>query len=214
LQDKALTQLAGVSVPDAQLRIAGTKLSQKGPVLITHWGLSGPAVLKLSAWGARVLFEKNYEYTVMVNWLGEANEPQVREVFVEFKSQHPLKLVVGTPPFPLPKRLWEYLTLKSGIDAETKWNNFSGKNYNRLINNLICDTYSARGKTTFKEEFVTCGGIPLQEVDLQTMESRVCPGLYFAGEVLDIDGVTGGFNFQAAWTTAWLAAKAMTSNHT
>lgn len=213
LQDKAITQLAGVSVPDAQVRIAGTKLSQKGPVLITHWGLSGPAVLKLSAWGARVLFEKNYEYSVLVNWLAEANEPQVREVFATFKSQHPLKKVMGTPPFPLPKRLWEFLTLKSGIDPETRWNNFSGKNHNRLIQNLICDTYSARGKTTFKEEFVTSGGIALQEVDLQTMESRVCPGLFFAGEVLDIDGVTGGFNFQAAWTTAWLAAQAMTSNH-
>lgn len=209
LVDKAVTQLAGVSVPDALVRIAGTKLSQQGPVLITHWGLSGPAVLKLSAWGARTLHEKNYQYTVLVNWLAEANEPLVREQMGNFKAQHPLKKVVSQPPFPLPKRLWEFLALKAGVDAGMRWNNFSGKKYNRLVNILVCDEYAAQGKTTFKEEFVTCGGIKLQEVDLQTMESRICPGLYFAGEVLDIDGITGGFNFQAAWTTGWLAAKAM-----
>jgi predicted Rossmann fold flavoprotein len=209
LKDNAITQLAGVSVPDVVVKIAGTKLSQKGPILITHWGFSGPAVLKLSAWGARILHEKNYSYTVLINWLSEQNELRVRELLGVFKSNHQLKKVVSNPPFQLPKRLWEYLALKSGTDAETRWNNFSGKNYNRLINSLVCDEYSASGKTTFKEEFVTCGGIILQEVDLQTMESRSCPGLYFAGEVLDIDGVTGGFNFQAAWTTGWLAAQAM-----
>lgn len=209
LKDNAITQLAGVSVPDVVVKIAGTKLSQKGPILITHWGFSGPAVLKLSAWGARILHEKNYSYTVLINWLSEQNEPRVRELLGVFKSNHQLKKVVSNPPFQLPKRLWEYLALKAGTDAETRWNNFSGKNYNRLINSLVCDEYSASGKTTFKEEFVTCGGIKLQEVDLQTMESRSCPGLYFAGEVLDIDGVTGGFNFQAAWTTGWLAAQAM-----
>ncbi|MEX2594902.1 MAG: NAD(P)/FAD-dependent oxidoreductase [Anditalea sp.] len=209
LKDNAITQLAGVSVPDVVVKITGTPLAQKGPVLITHWGFSGPAVLKLSAWGARILNEKNYSYTVLINWLSEQKEPQVRVFLEAFKSKHPLKKVVSSPPFLLPKRLWEYLALKAGIGAETRWNNLLGKNYNRLINNLVCDEYPASGKTTFKEEFVICGGIKLDGVNLETMESRSCPGLYFAGEVLDIDGVTGGFNFQAAWTTGWLAAQAM-----
>lgn len=209
LTDKTITNLSGLSVPDAEVKIAGTKLSHRGPLLITHWGLSGPAVLKLSAWGARTLQEKEYQYTVLVNWLSGAKEPEVRKMLQEFQQENPLKKVAGTPPFQLPRRLWEYLCSKSGVDSEIRWNNFSGKNFNKLVNNLVCDEYAASGKTTFKEEFVTCGGIKLGEVNMETMESRVCPGLYFAGEVLDIDGVTGGFNFQAAWTTAYLAAKAM-----
>ncbi|PTB96209.1 aminoacetone oxidase family FAD-binding enzyme, partial [Marivirga lumbricoides] len=209
LTDKSITELSGLSVPDAEVKIAGTKLSHRGPLLITHWGLSGPAVLKLSAWGARVLQEKEYQYTVLVNWLSGNKEPEVRKMLEEFQQENPLKKVAGTPPFQLPKRLWEYLSAKSGIDPEIRWNNFSGKNFNKLINNLVCDEYTASGKTTFKEEFVTCGGVKLGEVNMETLESRICPGLYFAGEVLDIDGVTGGFNFQAAWTTAYLAAKAM-----
>ncbi len=209
LKDKAITALAGVSVPEAMVKIAGTKLSQKGPLLITHWGLSGPAVLKTSAWGARVLHEKDYTYTVLINWLSELKEPQAREQLELFQRENPLKKVVSNPPFQLPKRLWEYLALKAEIDPELRWNNFSGKKLNKLVNNLVCDEYEALGKTTFKEEFVTCGGIKLSEVNLQTMESRQCTGLYFAGEVLDIDGVTGGFNFQAAWTTAWLATEAI-----
>lgn len=209
LTDKSITALSGLSVPDAEVKIAGTKQSHRGPLLITHWGLSGPAVLKLSAWGARVLQEKDYQYTVLVNWLSEAKEPEARKMLEVFQQENPLKKVTGTPPFQLPKRLWEYLSLKSGVDPEIRWNNFSGKNFNKLVNNLVCDEYAASGKTTFKEEFVTCGGVKLGEVNMETMESRICPGLYFAGEVLDIDGVTGGFNFQAAWTTAYLAAKAM-----
>jgi predicted Rossmann fold flavoprotein len=209
IKNNAITQLAGVSVPDVGVKIAGTPLVQKGPILITHWGFSGPAVLKLSAWGARILYEKNYSYTVIINWLSDKKEPQVREFLEAYKLKYPLKKVVNHPPFLLPKRLWEYLVRKTGIDSDTRWNNFSGKTYNRLINNLVSDEYPASGKTTFKEEFVTCGGIKLDEVNLQTMESHNCPGLFFAGEVLNIDGVTGGFNFQAAWTTGWLAAKAM-----
>lgn len=209
LTEKNITSLSGLSVPDAEVKIAGTKLSHRGPLLITHWGLSGPAVLKLSAWGARILQEKDYQYTVLVNWVSGEKEPEVRKMLESFQQENPLKKVAGQPPFQLPKRLWEYLAGKAGVDAEIRWNNFSGKNFNKLVNNLVCDEYAAAGKTTFKEEFVTCGGIKLGEVNLQTMESRVCQGLYFAGEVLDIDGVTGGFNFQAAWTTAYLAAKAM-----
>ncbi|MDQ3190737.1 MAG: NAD(P)/FAD-dependent oxidoreductase [Bacteroidota bacterium] len=212
LKNNPITQLAGVSVADATVKIAGTKFTQKGPVLITHWGLSGPAILKLSAWGARVLNEKNYVYTVLINWISESNEQKAREILEEYKSANPLKKVSGTSPFLLPKRLWEHLVSKAEIGSETRWNNLSGKNYNRLINNLVSDEYSASGKTTFKEEFVTCGGIKLNEINLHTMESKICPGLFFAGEVLNIDGVTGGFNFQAAWTSAWLAAKEMSAN--
>lgn len=210
LKDKAITELAGVSVPDVTVKIAGTKLEQKGPILITHWGLSGPVVLRTSAWGARVLHDKNYNYTVLVNWLSDLKEPDARRALEAYKSKHPKQKIISNPLFSLPKRLWEFLCAKAGIGEETLWNNYAGKSYNRLINILVADEYEASGKTTFKEEFVTCGGIPLSEVNLQTMESRLCPGLYFAGEVLDIDGITGGFNFQAAWTTGWLAAQAMT----
>ncbi len=209
LTEKNITSLSGLSVQEAEVKIAGTKLSYSGPVLITHWGLSGPAVLKLSAWGARILQEKDYQYTVLVNWLSGEKESEVRKMLEDFQKENPLKKVTGTPPFPLPKRLWEYLTEKAGVDNEIRWNNFSGKNFNKLVNNLVCDEYAAAGKTTFKEEFVTCGGVKLGEVNMETMESRIMPGLFFAGEVLDIDGITGGFNFQAAWTTAYLAAKAM-----
>src|SRR5690554_1332329 len=209
LKDKAITELSGVSVPEVTVKIAGTKLEQKGPILITHWGLSGPVVLRTSAWGARILHDKNYSYTVLVNWLSELKEPEARKAVEAYKTKHPKQKIISNPLFSLPKRLWEFLCAKAGIGAETLWNNYSGKSYNRLINILVADEYQASGKTTFKEEFVTCGGIPLSEVNLHTMESKICPGLHFAGEVLDIDGITGGFNFQAAWTTGWLAAQAM-----
>ncbi|HET8858409.1 NAD(P)/FAD-dependent oxidoreductase [Marivirga sp.] len=209
LPTSTITELSGVSVQDVEVKIAGTKLAHQGPLLITHWGLSGPAVLKLSAWGARILQEKNYEYSVLVNWLKSANEEETRQNLTEFQVLNPKKMLFNSNPFQLPKRLWEYLLTKSEIDEELRWNNFSGKKFNKLINNLIADLYEASGKTTFKEEFVTAGGVKLGDVNMQSMESRKCPGLFFAGEVLDIDGVTGGFNFQAAWTTAWLVAQGM-----
>lgn len=209
LKDKTITELSGVSVSEVTVKIAGTKLEQKGPILITHWGLSGPVVLRTSAWGARILHDKNYSYTVLVNWLSELKEPEARKAVEAYKTKHPKQKIINNPLFSLPKRLWEFLCAKAGIGAEMLWNNYSGKSYNRLINILVADEYQASGKTTFKEEFVTCGGIPLSEVNLNTMESKICPGLHFAGEVLDIDGITGGFNFQAAWTTGWLAAQAM-----
>jgi predicted Rossmann fold flavoprotein len=212
LPDSNITALSGVSVSDVEVKIAGTKLSYQGPLLITHWGMSGPAVLKLSAWGARILHEKNYEYSVLVNWLATTNEEEARQKLTEFQIDNPKKMLFNSNPFLLPKRLWEYLLTKCDIDEDLRWNNFSGKKFNKLVNHLIADLYEASGKTTFKEEFVTAGGIKLGDVNMQTMESRKCPGLYFSGEVLDIDGVTGGFNFQAAWTTAWLASEGILEN--
>ncbi|SMG33586.1 hypothetical protein SAMN05661096_02133 [Marivirga sericea] len=212
LPASSITALSGVSVSEVEVKIAGTKLSYQGPLLITHWGLSGPAVLKLSAWGARMLHEKNYEYSVVVNWLKIDSEEDARQKLIEFQSQNPKKMLFNSNPFQLPKRLWDYLLTKSEIDEELRWNNFSGKKFNKLINHLVADLYEASGKTTFKEEFVTAGGVKLGDINMQTMESRRYPGLYFAGEILDIDGVTGGFNFQAAWTTAWLASEGILEN--
>jgi predicted Rossmann fold flavoprotein len=206
LKGESITKLQGVTVKDCEVKIPGTKLSSKGPVLITHWGFSGPAVLKLSAFGARLLNEMNYQYEVLVNWTGGKNEQQIREELNEFKSGNPKKFVRSVSPVQLPLRLWEFLTEKAEISSETTWNNLSGKPLNKLVNNLIADRYGAMGKTTFKEEFVTSGGVTLNEIDHNTMESKVTPGLFFCGEVLNIDGVTGGFNFQAAWTTGHIAA--------
>lgn len=205
----AITDLMGVSVERARVRVASTRLEQEGPVLITHWGLSGPAVLKLSAWGARVLHDMNYSFTVLVNWIPEYNEAVLRDELLLLRGEHASRFIASRPMFGLPRRLWEYLVRKAGIDDHVRWADLPKKNQNTLINLLVNDEYRVSGKTTFKEEFVTCGGVLLKEIDLRTMESIVCKGLYFAGEVLDIDGVTGGFNFQAAWTTGWIAAQAM-----
>jgi predicted Rossmann fold flavoprotein len=207
LIDKKITELAGVSVNETLVKIAGTKLNYKGPLLITHWGFSGPAVLKLSAFGARILNEKNYKYSVVVNWTGGLNETDARNLLEEFKNLNLLKNIRTLAPFILPKRLWEFICESSGVSNDLKWNNLSGKLYNKLINNIIAAEFQASGKTTFKEEFVTCGGISLKDVNLETMESKKFSKLYFAGEILDIDGITGGFNFQSAWTTGFLAAK-------
>lgn len=209
LSDKSITKLMGISVPEVSVKIAGTKLKQNGPILITHWGLSGPVILKLSAWGARELNGKDYQYTVLVNWLNDINEQKAIDIIQELISEHPNQKVINNSPFDLPKRLWEFLVDKSEIKVHQKWSDIQGKKLNKLIRNLTCDEYNASGKTTFKEEFVTCGGIQLSDIDFSTMESRICKGLYFAGEVVDIDGITGGFNFQAAWTTGYLAAKSM-----
>ncbi|MBA3899494.1 MAG: NAD(P)/FAD-dependent oxidoreductase [Bacteroidetes bacterium] len=209
IKNSEITSLLGLSVKQCQVKIAGTKLMWNGPLLITHWGFSGPAVLKLSSLGARLLHEMAYNYTVLINWLNGAKEQDVREKIETFKLQNPLKYVANACPFELPKRLWEFLVLKTGINPDLKWVNVNGKTLNKLLTHLINDEYDASGKTTFKEEFVTCGGISLKEVDFETMQSKICPGLYFCGEVLDIDGITGGFNFQAAWSTAWVLAEEM-----
>lgn len=206
IPDKKLIALMGVSVPEAKIKIADSKLENTGPSLVTHWGLSGPAVLKLSAWGAKLLNERNYNFTIRVSWLPNINEEKLRTELDNIRKEHSAKMIFNTKPFDLPKRLWDYLLYKAEIAHELRWADMPNKKLNVLINLLINDEYKVSGKTTFKEEFVTCGGINLKEVDFKTMQSRIVPNLYFAGEVLNIDGITGGFNFQNAWTTGWLAA--------
>ena len=198
-----ITKLMGLSVSDVTVSIKGSSLKQNGPLLITHWGMSGPAILKLSSWGARDLADLNYDFTVQVNWL-TLNEEIVREKIMKISSN---KKIYNHNPFIIPKRLWLFILEKLEIPEDKIWRELSKKNKNRLINTLINDEYEIKGKTTFKEEFVSCGGISLSEVNMLTMGSKRHNGLYFAGELLDIDGVTGGFNFQAAWTTGYLAGK-------
>ena len=202
-----ITDLMGVVIPDALVRIQGTKLAQQGPVLVTHWGMSGPAVLKLSAWGARELAARGYEFSVQVNWIGITNEAEVTSAIDEAMPGIRKKKVVNACPFELPKKFWAFLLARAEVPANAVWLDLGKKAKNKLVNTLLNDVYEVRGKTTFKEEFVTCGGVVLGEVDFGTMQSRVVPGLYFAGEVLDVDGVTGGFNFQAAWTTGFVAGR-------
>jgi predicted Rossmann fold flavoprotein len=202
-----ITNLMGVSVPQARVKINGTKLETEGPLLITHWGLSGPAILKASAWGARILFDRNYEFTVNVTWLPKLNEEKLRIILRDHKDEHAARSIQNSVPVELPRRLWEFLVHKSGLDTEMRWADLSKKSMNVLVQHLIADEYQVSGKTTFKEEFVTCGGVSLREIDFATMESKIVRGLYFAGEVMDIDGITGGFNFQNAWSSAWVAAQ-------
>ncbi len=205
--EKEFTNLMGVAVPNAEVRIAGTRFSQQGAVLITHWGLSGPAVIKLSAWAAIYLNERNYTFTTLVNWIGLA-ETEVRDELMQLKNQSK-KIALANSMFGLPKRLWEFLCIKSGIEDRKIWAELPHKQINKLIELLYACPFHIKGKTTFKEEFVTCGGLALTEIDLQSMQSKNVPGLFFAGEVLDLDGETGGFNFQSAWTTAWIAARSI-----
>lgn len=207
-----LKELQGISVPQARVRIAGQKLEYEGPLLITHWGYSGPAILKLSAWGARLFHGMNYRFTALINWVAEHTEETLREQLQHYRQAHPKKVVVSNPLFGLPQRLWKALTGMAGIAETVKWAELPAKNTNKLVESLLRLPVDVDGKTTFKEEFVTCGGVDLSQVNMKTMESRLQPGLYFAGEVLDIDGITGGFNFQAAWTTGYLAGKAIASS--
>lgn len=208
IPDKDLLELQGIAVPSARVRILNTKLECNGPVLITHWGLSGPAILKISSLGARILAEKEYEFEVQISWLDNKKEDSVRQELFNLKAANPAKKVGNLFPFTLPKRLNSYLLAKAGIDEDANWGDVSKEMVNLLIQGLLYDTYQVKGKTTFKEEFVTCGGVNLDDVDFKNMESKRMKGLHFAGEVLDIDGVTGGFNFQAAWTTGFIAGKA------
>jgi predicted Rossmann fold flavoprotein len=204
-----LRELPGVSVPHARVRVAGEKLEYEGPVLVTHWGVSGPAVLKLSAWGARRLHELQYQSTALINWIPEFTEDTLRQHLLTYRELHGKKQVAGNPLFGLPQRLWRTLAEQAGIPVEIRWLDLPLRLQNRLIEALLRTSLPVQGKTTYKDEFVTCGGITLSEVNMRTMESRLVPGLHFAGEVLDIDGITGGFNFQAAWTTGYLAGRAM-----
>lgn len=202
-----ICEFMGNVVEETTVKIEGTKLTAKGPLLVTHWGMSGPAILKLSAWGARILADKNYQFSILVNWLDERKEDDLRSEMNKIIEQHGGKMIGNLNPFPMTSRLWNFLLTKTEISAERRWNEVGKKGINKLINTLLNDRYEVSGKTTFKEEFVTAGGISLDDVDFSTMQSKVVPGIYFAGEVLDIDGVTGGFSFQAAWTTGWIAGK-------
>lgn len=204
---EAIRELMGVVVEKTITKIQGTKLRSDGPLLITHWGMSGPSILKLSAFGARILSENNYKFKVQVNWVNEQNFNAVETELIKIIFDHGQKLVHNIRPYYLPDRLWRFLVEKAGISADRKWDELGKKGLNKITNLLTNDLYNVEGKTTFKEEFVTCGGISLKSVDMNTMQSKVCKNLYFAGELLDIDGITGGYNFQAAWTTAFIAAE-------
>ncbi|MEB3214845.1 MAG: NAD(P)/FAD-dependent oxidoreductase [Nostocales cyanobacterium 94392] len=210
--DQELRDLAGVSVDPIQLRLSvpgKPQLEQIGPLLITHWGLSGPAVLKLSAWGARIFHECGYKGTLSINWLPGVNQDQVRKELIQVKSEHGKRAIALHRGIKLPHRLWQYIVSRAGIEQETRWAELLKKDLNKLVAELTQGQYTISGKGVFKDEFVTCGGIKLKEVNFQTMESRLVKGLYFAGEILDIDGITGGFNFQSAWTTGYLAGLGM-----
>ncbi|MGF1480261.1 MAG: NAD(P)/FAD-dependent oxidoreductase [Cyanophyceae cyanobacterium] len=207
IDDPRLKELAGVSVDNVNVRLVGTKLAQSGPLLITHWGISGPAVLKLSAWGARILHNHCYRMPVAINWVPGYSAESLRHQLLNIKAQTPRKRVQSYCPLPLPKRLWQQFVDSVGITQT--WAEVSKKQLNRLVDELTQGSYQIDGKGVFKEEFVTCGGVKLKEVDFKTMASKCCPGLHLAGEILDVDGVTGGFNFQSAWTTSWLAGRAM-----
>ncbi|MBP0014091.1 MAG: NAD(P)/FAD-dependent oxidoreductase [Roseofilum sp. SBFL] len=209
INDDPLRELTGISVTQARVDLPELKLSQTGPVLITHWGLSGPAILKLSAWGARDLKQTQYQAPLRVNWLPQSRPDDLRQLLLKVKSQLGAKNLWANCPVPIPRRLWQYLLEKAGIGDRLQWAQFSKTQLNKLLQTLTQDHYQISGKGIFKEEFVTCGGIPLKEVNFKTLESRCCPGLHFAGEILDIDGITGGFNFQNAWTTGWLAGQGM-----
>jgi predicted Rossmann fold flavoprotein len=184
-------------------------LEEQGPLLITHWGLSGPAILRLSAWGARELKERNWEFGICVNWLNGFNEQSLKERFMFLRNTNPSQKVMNKNPFGLPARLWEFLAMQSGVKDETRWADLSAAAQNKFIKNLCSYECDVKGKTTFKEEFVTAGGIKLSEVDPNTMMSKKVPHLFFAGEVLDVDGITGGYNFQHAWSSGFIAAKSV-----
>ncbi len=206
-----ITALMGVAVERAQVKINGTKLVEEGPLLITHWGLSGPVVLKLSAWGARQLADASYQYQITVNWVPDYHENSLREAWHGIRTSLSAQKLVNRNPFGLPSRIWVFLLESAGINPEIRWADLASKDQNKLIQLLTGHSFQVNGKTTFKEEFVTCGGIKLSEIDANTMMSKKIPNLYFAGEVMDIDGITGGFNFQNAWTSGWIAAKHISS---
>jgi predicted flavoprotein YhiN len=204
-----LRSLAGISVGAVEVSVPSAKLRERGPLLVTHWGLSGPAILRLSAWGARALHGLNYQFPLHVNWLPQFHAEAIAAELKSRQAAQPARLVVNVPVTPLPSRLWEQLVLAAGIARDTRWAALSRAAQHQLVQQLIRTEFPVTGKSLNKDEFVTCGGVRLGEVNFKTMESRICPGLHFAGELLDIDGITGGFNFQAAWTTGWLAGKAM-----
>jgi predicted Rossmann fold flavoprotein len=207
--DSKYEGLMGIAVNKASVRIAGSKAEQTGPLLITHWGISGPAALRLSAWEARALNDLNYHFSVVINWVPDYSEESLREKLNSVKSENLRKIISGHPLFGLPKRLWERIVSLAQIPENLRWLDISNKLSNKLLEELLRSSLEVKGKTTFKEEFVTCGGVSLRDINMDTMESLKCAGMYFAGEVIDIDGITGGFNFQVAWTTGFIAGQSM-----
>ncbi|HZM05563.1 MAG TPA: NAD(P)/FAD-dependent oxidoreductase [Candidatus Saccharimonadales bacterium] len=202
-------ELSGVAVGPVAVSVPGTKLREQGPLLMTHWGLSGPVILRLSAWGARALHALNYQFPLHINWLPQDNAEQIAAELDARRAAQPARLVVNTTIASIPGRLWEQLVLASGLPRPTRWAELGRSAQHALLQQLIRTELAVTGKSLNKDEFVTCGGVRLSEVNFKTMESRICPGLYFAGELLDVDGITGGFNFQAAWTTGWIAGQSM-----
>lgn len=209
IPDTPLLALSGTSVPKVALSIDNTPLKQTGPLLITHWGFSGPAILKLSAWGARILHDLHYQAILRINWLPDFSQEALKMAMIACRKDTAARQVSGESPFPLSKNLWKAFLDQAAIPKDLKWSALSNQQIASMAEILHSGSFRIDGKSTYKEEFVTCGGVKLSEVDFKTMESRLCPGLYFAGEVLDIDGITGGFNFQNAWTTSWIAGNAM-----
>ncbi len=210
LPGSPVRELMGTVVENASASLVGTKFKASGPLLITHWGMSGPAILKLSSYAARYLAENEYSATLSVNWFGDAGEQDVRDRITALSKDSPQKQILNTHPSELPSRLWNYLISKCGIREDARWAELGSKGMNRLVNTLINDEYQIRGKSRFKEEFVTCGGVALSNINLNTLESKNHPGLYFAGEVLDVDAITGGFNLQAAWSMGYTVARSIT----
>jgi len=208
IKDSRISNLPGVAAT-VSVRVNGTKLESRGPLLVTHWGMSGPAILKLSAWGARILAEKNYQFGITVNWLDTTDAGEAEQMLRDLKQNQPRKTVSAKSPFDFPNRLWESLVGASEIPADVKWADLSKIHLQNLAKQLTESKFSVNGKSTFKDEFVTAGGIDLKEVNFKTMESKLLPNLYFAGEILNIDAITGGFNFQNAWTGGFILATAI-----
>jgi predicted Rossmann fold flavoprotein len=207
-----INELMGIAIDEVTVKINGTKFSQKGPVLITHWGFSGPAVLKLSAFAALELFKMNYDFTISINWLSGYHENSVLEKLRSLRNEIGNQKIINKNPFLLPQRFWEYQLSQCEIHKDTRWSELPAKKQNQLAKLLCTQQFHVKGKTTFKEEFVTAGGIKLEEIHANTMESKIIPGLFFAGEIMNVDGITGGFNFQHAWTSGWIAAKAIAAS--
>jgi hypothetical protein len=201
--------LAGISIPDVEVTVPGTKLQARSSLLFTHWGVSGPAILRLSAWGARLLHERGYNFPLVVNWLPGRPPDARRAELLDHARQHAAKLAINSPLTPIPRRVWQAMVECAAIPPNRRWNSLTATEQQSLCQRLTSTELPVTGKSLNKEEFVTCGGVRLNEVSFKTMESKICPGLYFAGELLDIDGITGGFNFQAAWTTGWIAGQSI-----
>lgn len=209
IKDKRIIDLGGISVPNAEVKLIGTNLENSGPLLITHWGLSGPAILKLSAFGARILADKNYQYNVEVNWLGQDSDSVLDELILLKKQQAKKQVNLKSPFSDIPRRLWERFVAAAEIKPNQNWGDLSNKQLNNLANQLTKGLFNANGRTTFKDEFVTAGGVNLKEINFKRFESKLHKNLFFVGEVLNIDAVTGGFNFQNAWTGGFICAKSI-----